>query len=74
MPEGTYQIWLDFRELGLTNEELAKFLAKDAGIALNQGYTYGPGGDGFMRMNIASPRKMIVQAMEQLKDACNKRL
>ena len=74
MPEGTYQIWLDFRELALTNEELAKFLAKDAGIALNQGYTYGPGGDGFMRMNIASPRKMIVQAMEQLKDACDKSL
>jgi cystathionine beta-lyase len=34
---------------------------------------YGPGGDGFMRMNIASPRKMIVQAMEQLKEACDKR-
>jgi len=73
VPEGTYQIWLDFRELGLTNEELAKFLAKEAGIALNQGHTYGPGGDGFMRMNIASPRKMIVQAMEQLKDACDRR-
>lgn len=73
MPEGTYQIWLDFRELGLTNEELGKFLANEAGIALNQGHTYGPGGDGFMRMNIASPRNMIVQAMEQLKDACDRR-
>jgi len=72
-PEGTYQIWLDFNGLNLTNEELASFLAKDAGIALNQGYTYGPGGDGFMRMNIASPRKMIVQAMEQLKEAHDKR-
>jgi cystathionine beta-lyase len=74
MPEGTYQIWLDFRELNLTNEELSKFLAKEAGIALNQGFTYGPGGDGFMRMNIASPRKMIMQAMDQLKDACDNRL
>ena len=37
--------------------------------ALNKGNTYGPGGDGFMRMNIASTRKMIVQAMEQLKEA-----
>jgi cystathionine beta-lyase len=73
MPEGTYQIWLDFRELGLSNEELAIFLAKESGIALNQGHTYGPGGDGFMRMNIASPRNMIIQAMEQLKDACDRR-
>jgi cystathionine beta-lyase len=73
MPEGTYQIWLDFRNLNLSNEELARFLAEEAGIALNQGYTYGPGGDGFMRMNIASPRKMIVQAMEQLKEAHDKR-
>ena len=72
-PEGTYQIWLNFNRLELTNEELAKFLAMDAGIALNQGHTYGPGGDGFMRMNIASPRKMIQQAMEQLKEAVNKR-
>ena len=74
MPEGTYQIWLDFRKLELNNEELAKFLAKEAGIALNQGHTYGPGGNGFMRMNIASPRSMIVQAMAQLKDACDSRL
>ena len=69
MPEGTYQVWLDFRALNLSNDELADFLAKEAGIALNKGNTYGPGGDGFMRMNIASPRKMIVQAMEQLKEA-----
>ena len=74
MPEGTYQIWLDFRELDLPNEELAKFLAKEAGIAMNQGNTYGPGGDGFMRMNIASPKKMIAQAMDQLKEAYNKKL
>ena len=46
IPEGTYQIWLDFRKLNLNNEDLAKFLSQDVGIALNQGFTYGPGGDG----------------------------
>ncbi len=66
VPEGTYQIWLDFRPLGLSNDELQKFLVEKAGLALNQGYTYGPGGDGFARMNIASPRKMIRQGMAQL--------
>ena len=68
-PEGTYQIWLDFRKLNLRNDELAKFLSHEAGIALNQGYTYGPGGDGFARMNIASPKAMIIEAMEKLKAA-----
>jgi cysteine-S-conjugate beta-lyase len=69
MPEGTYQIWLDFRELGKSNEALACFLVQDAGLALNQGSVYGPGGDGFMRMNIASPIDMLEQAMTQLKKA-----
>jgi len=71
-PEGTYQIWLDFRKLNLSNEDLAKFLSQDAGIALNQGFTYGPGGDGFARMNIASPKSMITEAMEKLKHAVNR--
>ena len=71
-PEGTYQIWLDFRELNLSNDELAKFLSHEAGIALNQGYTYGLGGDGFARMNIASPKAMITEAMEKLKAAIRK--
>lgn len=68
-PEGTYQVWLDFRSLKLDNDALAKFLAHEAGIALNQGHTYGPGGGGFARMNIASPKHIIVKAMKQLKDA-----
>jgi cystathionine beta-lyase len=69
---GTYQIWLDFRSLKMSNEELTIFLATEVGIALNQGFTYGPGGNGFMRMNIASPKSMIVKAMEQLKSAVMK--
>jgi cystathionine beta-lyase len=71
-PEGTYQIWLDFRSLGMDNDKLAKFLATEAKIALNPGYTYGPGGDGFARMNIASPLPMIKKGMEQLKDAIDR--
>jgi cystathionine beta-lyase len=73
IPEGTYQIWLDFRKLNHSNEELAKFLSQDSGLALNQGFTYGPGGDGFARMNIASPKSMIVDAMDRLKTAVGNR-
>jgi len=65
-PEGTYQLWLDMRSLGLDNQQLSRFLTEEAGLALNPGYSYGPGGDGFARMNIASPRSLIRQGMEQL--------
>jgi cysteine-S-conjugate beta-lyase len=68
-PEGTYQVWLDFRKLELTDEELSTFLARDASLALNSGTSYGPGGEGFMRMNIGSTRSTIEQAMQQLKVA-----
>jgi cystathionine beta-lyase len=68
-PEGTYQLWLDFRKLGLSNEELSRFLVDEAGLALNAGHTYGTGGDGFMRMNFASPRPMLMKGMEQLAEA-----
>jgi len=71
-PEGTYQIWLDFRKLKLTDDQLAKFLSLEAKIALNEGHTYGPGGGGFARMNIASPRAMIEKGMLQLKDAVDR--
>lgn len=67
--EGTYQLWLDFRNLGMTTDELKRFLSLEAKIALNQGHTYGPGGDGFARMNIASPRHRIEAAMVQLGEA-----
>jgi cystathionine beta-lyase len=69
VPEGTYQVWLDFREMNLSDEELADFLVNSAGLAMNQGFTYGEGGSGFARMNIACPRTIIENAMAQLKQA-----
>ena len=71
-PEGTYLIWLDFKELELDVKELAEFLAKDAGIALNPGYWFGREGAGFARMNIASPRSVIEKAMNRLRNATDR--
>jgi cysteine-S-conjugate beta-lyase len=68
-PEGTYQVWLDFRNLKMTDEELSAFLVSDAGIALNSGASYGLGGEGFMRMNVGSTSSTIERAMQQLKTA-----
>jgi len=68
-PEATYMIWLDCRKFGLSGRELQDFFVKTAGVGMNEGSTFGPGGEGFMRMNIACPRQTVVRAMEQIEKA-----
>lgn len=68
-PEGTYQIWLDFNEFGLDEDVLMKKLGQEAGVGLNNGSSYGEGGNNFCRMNIACPRSIIDLAMHRIKDA-----
>ncbi len=68
-PEGTYLAWLDFRELGLTPEELSRFLRDEAKVALEDGYLYGPGGEGFERMNFGTPRKLLEEGLRRIRDA-----
>jgi cystathionine beta-lyase len=71
MPEATYMIWLDCRELGMKGNALNDFFIKKAGVGLSEGSIFGPGGEGFMRMNFASPRSLITRAMEQIEYAVN---
>ncbi len=71
-PEATYLVWLDFRELGMSNDELKQFIIQEAKLGLNDGPVFGPGGEGFQRMNTACPRKYIEQAMSQLEQAISK--
>lgn len=68
-PEGTYLVWLDFRELGLGAKELARFLAHEARLALNPGYWFGREGAGYARMNIACPRSTLREATSRLANA-----
>lgn len=70
-PEGTYLLWLDCRELNMTQDELVSFFVNDAKLALNNGTTFGEEGTGYMRMNMASPKSVIKQALKQLEDAVN---
>ena len=70
-PDATYLMWLDCRELGLSNEELRAFMIEKAGLGLNEGYTFGRSLLGFMRLNAACPRSVLRQAMEQLEAAVN---
>jgi cystathionine beta-lyase len=67
--EATYLAWVDFRGLGMSSEEVTRRLAQDAGIAANAGPTFGTGGEGWMRLNLAAPRSLIAEAVERLQGA-----
>ena len=68
-PDATYLMWLDCRELGMSNEELRDFFIHKAKLGLNEGYTFGRSLTGFMRLNAACPRATLEKAMAQLKEA-----
>lgn len=68
-PQASFLVWLDCRELGLSHKKLNHLFVEKARLALNDGAMFGQGGEGFMRLNIASPRSVIEQAMHQLKEA-----
>ena len=69
LPDATYLVWLDCRELGMTNEELRHFMIEKAGLGLNEGWSFGRSLNGFMRLNAACSRKVLEQAMKQLEEA-----
>ena len=68
-PEGTYLAWLDCAGLGLSVCGLNDFIANKAKLWLNNGPTFGLGGEGFQRMNAACPRSTVNEALERLKSA-----
>ena len=68
-PQASFLVWLDCRALGLSREERNDLFINKAGLALNDGETFSPGGEGFMRLNVAIPRSILMQAMNQLRDA-----
>ena len=55
--------------MGLEHEQLVDLFVNKAGLALNDGKMFGPGGEGFMRMNVGTSRAVLQQAMEQLRQA-----
>jgi cystathionine beta-lyase len=68
-PEGTFLLWLDFRDLNLTPDELTKFLRTKAGWAITRGQAFGVEGNGFARLNIACPKAKLQTALIQLSKA-----
>lgn len=68
-PQASFLVWMDCRSLGLNHTELVRLFVKKARLALNDGEMFGPGGEGYMRMNVAVPRTVLREAMERLEHA-----
>lgn len=69
IPDATYLVWLDCRELGMNNQQLRNFMINEAKIGLNEGCSFGRSLTGFMRLNAACPRATLEVALKQLKEA-----
>lgn len=68
-PQASFLIWMDCRALGLDHDQLIDLFINKAGLALNDGEMFNPGGAGFMRLNVGCPRKVLETALENLKAA-----
>ncbi len=68
-PESTYLLWLDFRDYNLPEQEINKLIIEKAGLGFNPGSIFGPGGEGFQRMNIACPHCVVKEALSNLEKA-----
>lgn len=71
--EGTYLAWLDFRKLIPDGLELKKFMMNEANLAVNDGRAFGIGGEGFVRFNFGCPREVMLEALNDLLLAYEKR-
>jgi cystathionine beta-lyase len=70
MPEATYLLWLDCRKLRPPQRSLADFFLREARVALNPGESFGPEGIGFMRLNAACPRAVLMEGLARIERAC----
>ena len=68
-PQASFLIWLDCRDLGLDHDSLISLFIERAGLALNDGEMFSPGGQGFMRLNIGCPRETVKAALLKLEQA-----
>lgn len=67
LPEGTYLAWLDCRKA--VNGNPHEFFLEKARVAVNDGATFGNGGEGFVRLNFGCPRSMLEEALQRMKKA-----
>lgn len=66
-PEGSYLLWLDFNETGKTPKELEELLLNKGKVMLNNGVMFGPGGEGFFRLNVGCARSVLEDGLKRIK-------
>ncbi|MFV0472498.1 MAG: MalY/PatB family protein [Paludibacteraceae bacterium] len=69
IPQASFLVWLDCSGIDMNTNELQNFMVHKAGLGLNKGTTFGPGGELHLRLNIGCPRRILVESMEKLKKA-----
>jgi len=72
-PQATYLVFLDCKSLGLGNQELRSFMLQKAKVAMDDGFVFGPGGEGYVRINIACPRALLEDALKRIEKAVKNR-
>ena len=65
--EGTYLVWIDCRTTGVSSEQIAARLLAEAKLMVSPGTIYGPGGEDFIRLNIACPRSLLEEGLLRLR-------
>ena len=73
-PQASFLVWLDCRGLGLDHDQLIDLFINKAGLALNDGEMFNPGGQGFMRLNVGTPRTILKSALDRLHKAISENL
>jgi cysteine-S-conjugate beta-lyase len=68
-PEGTYLVWLDCRSLGVRSQQLQQILFDEVKVYLEDGSIFGAEGEGFLRINIACPRSILMEALQRTAQA-----
>ena len=67
--EGTYLLWIDYRETGMSEEELEQWFLQEANVSVYMGSVFGEAGRGYIRLNLASPRSLLEEAYERMRGA-----
>ena len=73
-PEGTFLLWLDFSKLGLSDAEIDDLIVQKAKVWLDRGTMFGPEGEFYQRINVATPRPLLEEALTRISKALNQAL
>ena len=66
--EATYLLWADISALGILSRDFCERVYQKTGLIITEGSEYGLGGEGFVRINLACPRSMMLDGLERLKN------